>query len=81
LNGVELPCGSLLSVQPADFDYKNKKNVSKKNNSNGQDESKFQQKPTIKEENGTNSEPHPSGEEIDDKLEDEDDLDDFFSSL
>ena len=76
LNGVELPCGSLLSVQPADFDYK-KKNTSKKNNN--QNDIKSQTRHSMKEENVIDTEPHPLEGKTDDNPED--DLDDFFSSL
>ncbi len=77
LNGVELPCGSMLSVQPADFDYKNKKGTSKKNNI--RNETNSEERLSMKEDNKLHAEPHPSVEKTDDKPDD--DLDDFFSSL
>lgn len=85
MNGVELPCGSILSVEPADMDYKKKQTIEKLDNKNGASDSL----PTTEKEKerSDNRNTHADGQ-IDSnqsptkELEDDnDDLDDFFASL
>ena len=93
LNGVELPCGSILSVQPADMDYKKKKKyTSEKNLRKNNDNVK---KMDVREDrcNETKQLQEKNKSMVDVKVDDpkagdhaiedngEDDLDDFFASL
>lgn len=91
LNGVELPCGSILSVEPADMDYKNKDELKKKSSNS----SNINMTRTDEHEIGTISSTATSvlkddrvglNMAMDDRSAEEekggdDDLDDFFASL
>jgi len=66
LNGAELPCGSVLSVEPANMDYKNK-------NKNSHSEKPVEKKGSLTEKTVPNN--------TDKEDNDNDDLDDFFASL
>lgn len=68
LNGVELPCGSILSVEPADMNYKEKQ---ARKECNDEDIKRVQI-----EEKGMRNAPSNTLEDVDD-----DNLDDFFASL
>lgn len=92
LNGVELPCGSVLSVEPADMDYKKHVKNTKETlptDSCGSTNSSFdagKANSCMSQETGKKKD-HSENmllEATRDKSNDEnhgDDLDDFFSSL
>ena len=73
MNGAELPCGSILQVEPSDSSY-------------GQNSSRYapqsQPQPTTgkKNQNVKDEKEQPAGEEGD-KKDNDSDLDDFFESL
>lgn len=93
MNGAELPCGSILSVQPADLDYKRKGStktestqLSKKRR--GNDDIKAGAASTITESRPTSIVSEKTENDLKTKLEGEsgeksqdEDLDDFFASL
>lgn len=84
MNGVELPCGSILSVEPADMDYKKKQNTEKVDKYDANDSSFEDSKKEMEKSNSTTTcsgqiDNNPSStKEFED---DNDDLDDFFASL
>ena len=92
MNGAELPCGTVIGVQPADMNYKNKKrkmqedgkqsptvNITVADNNKSMDDNvtKSTIVPKKTSENGVAGEDKQQSRTDDD----DDDLDDFFASL
>ena len=72
MNGAELPCGSVLHVEPADPQYKQNKSERSYGPSSGDTMKEESEAPAIKEavDGGNDKDNSPA-----------DDLDDFFDSL
>ena len=86
LNGAELPCGSIIKAQPANFDKKDTSSQVTTDNGAGSSNASTYTSNHI-ETNGVQKQSIPPGQIQDgdttkeDQTEKEDDLDDFFDSL
>jgi hypothetical protein len=89
MNGVELPCHTILHAEPADMDYKNKKHTSvstrmesivttaSKESEQGLNSNIQVEKTVTKDQSKERGEKEEQEEKEDDDVE----LDDFFASL